>query len=336
VALAVAIIDRHATVIDRDIFTVPGHLLLSSRWASTFADPAVQAGPIQLLLFGLTGPVRPSAAASTALLTIVVECGVVAGSMAVAGMLLRGRPGERVLLMAVGLVVALSGIIHSTLVSGHPADAAIPLMWIAAACQARRGRTVVAGMLLGLSAGWEVWGVLGAPVAFLASGRRETARILGVQALVFLVMFGPFLLAGRFNMFRYQWHVSANSPLLLFLRRGSTFPWIGRLAQGAAAAAAGWAVARRRPSLRGRAWQVAGVIVLVRLLLDPVEFLYYWIAPQIITVIAVAEVVGFALAKRTSAQARPVDLAACRAPRSANASLSSSRSENIPVSGPPR
>ena len=58
---------------------------------------------------------------------------------------------------------------------GHAAEAAIPLFWVWGAVLARRDRTWAGAVVLGLSAGWEPWGVLGAPLLLL---NRHPRRLL--------------------------------------------------------------------------------------------------------------------------------------------------------------
>ena len=55
---------------DSALFVAAGRMLLSSHWRDAFADSSIQAGPLQLALFGSVGR-------SLAVLSIVVGVGVV-------------------------------------------------------------------------------------------------------------------------------------------------------------------------------------------------------------------------------------------------------------------
>src|SRR5207237_6993433 len=108
-------------------------------------------------------------------------------------------------------------------VDGHPADAVSPLIWVLAALEARRGRALRAGALIGLSAGLEVWGVLGAPVLLLAPRLREAVKGWAMEAAVVVALFAPFVLAGEFRMFDYEWRVADGTLLGLVLTPGTHF-----------------------------------------------------------------------------------------------------------------
>ena len=114
--------------------------MLSGHWRDTYADPWLQAGPLEMLVC-LLGKLL--------------------------GMSARGVP------------VALAARSHSgssaTCGTGAiPSELFIALMWLLAAQAARRKRMLLAGCILGLSAGFETWGLLGAPVLFLLPQLRRT------------------------------------------------------------------------------------------------------------------------------------------------------------------
>jgi hypothetical protein len=280
VAPWIAIEGGSANLSDTQYFVVAGRTLLSGHWAAAFSSPRVQAGPFELALYGAFGRLSALSGIGVGrLLAPVVELGVVALVVAVVGRLLADEPMRRAVQGTVGTLAAVAGVPSMVFTGGHPADAVIPLLWLLAGDEARRGRDLRAVLIVGLSANVELWGALGAPVLLLVAHRR---RILGDAALLVGVTLGPlvpFALAGSVRMFHYRWLVSKGSLVGLFLTPGATFPWTLRLLQGALALAAGAAVAWR---MRRRDFSVCAVplaIVGVRLLLDPeLGFSYYFAA----------------------------------------------------------
>src|SRR5213592_345035 len=179
-AAGVAYVDRGTDPGDLVYFVHRGEHLLSSGWASTFADPMLQSGPLQLVVFG--------AVRNLTALAFVVELSVAALVLYVAG---RIRASDRVRLV-VGLLAVGAGLTHIAFVDGHPAEAIVPLLWVLAAIWAREDRMFAAGALLGLSAGLELWGVLGVPVLLLAP-RLRRAGIGGLAAAgVVVLQLAPF------------------------------------------------------------------------------------------------------------------------------------------------
>src|SRR2546427_6765717 len=114
-AAAVAYVDRGTDPGDLVYFVHKGEHLLSSGWAKTFADPMLQSGPLQLVVFG---GVRNLAA-----LAYVIELAVAALLLYVLGRL---GAGDRVRLI-VGLLAVAAGLTHIAFVDGHPAEALVPL-----------------------------------------------------------------------------------------------------------------------------------------------------------------------------------------------------------------
>jgi hypothetical protein len=180
------------------------------------------------------------------------------------------------LLALAGLLAVATGLTTHVFDAGHPADALLPLLWIVAAAEARRGRGVRAAVLVGLSAGFETWGVLGIAVLACAPSLRSALRaapiVVGVAAALFL----PFVLAGHFAMGSYRWVVMGRSLLGHVVAPGTAFGWPLRLAQGGLAVAAGLGVARTARSSPHALWLVPLVVVLVRIALDPLQSGYYF------------------------------------------------------------
>src|SRR4029079_10199594 len=188
-------LDRGTDPGDLIYFVHRGEALLSHAWADTFADPMLPSGPLQLLVFGA---VRHFGA-----LAFLLEVGVAALLLFVLG---RVGVGDRVRLAA-GLLAVAVGFTHGTFVDGHPAEAITPLLWVLAAMWAREDRVFRAGAWIGLSAGLELWGVLGVPVLLLAPRLRRSVLRSSVTAGVVVAQLAPFVLAGEFRMFELEWHV---------------------------------------------------------------------------------------------------------------------------------
>ena len=283
-AAAVALLVHPGDTGDLAFFVHTSEKLFSG-WAGLFADPNVQVGPLQLLLFRI-GDLAGA-------LALLVQMGTAALLWVTAGRLL---PKRRVRFGVCLAAVAL-GLTYGAYQDGHPAQVVIPLLWVLAACDAREGRVVRAGALVGLSAGLEAWGVLGAVVLVLAPHLRAAVRGLAVQIGVSTALFLPFVAAGEFRMFEYRWRVNGDTLLGLVVEPGSDFTWSMRLAQGlvAVTAGAGVALALRR-SLHA-VWLAPLTVVAVRLVLDPVRYPWYWLAVQTLALLGAAALLtspGFA------------------------------------------
>jgi hypothetical protein len=264
-AAAVASLDRGTDAGDLVYFMHRGEQLLSSRWAHTFADPILQSGPLQLVVFG--------AVRNLPALAFVVELGVAALLLVVLGRL---GVADRWRLAA-GLVAVGAGLTHLAFADGHPAEAVVPLLWVLAALWAREDRVAAAGALIGVSAGLELWGVLGAVVLLLAPELRRAALGLCVEGVVVVAQLAPFAIAGELRMFDRKWDVTTGTFLSLFVSPGTPFDWPLRLVQAALAVGAGAAVALKRRRSVHAVWLAPLVMVLVRILLDPVSFAWYWL-----------------------------------------------------------
>lgn len=271
VAAACLAASRHLTIgDDGNLFVKAGRTLLSSHWSHAFALSNVQAGPLQLALFGSLG--RADRALSLVLATAIVLLVVAAAR--------RVGVENPFLLCGVGLVAVATGLTGVGYSFGHPADAVLPLLWIFAAVEARRGRTLRAGLIVGLSAGLETWGILGVAVLALAPRRRDAGAGVLVAAGLALALFLPFMLGGHFEMWSFRWYVYRPSPLSMLVAPATPYGWPLRLAQGAFAVGAGLGVARLLRDTPHALWAVPLAIVAAKLLLDPDLYSYYLAAPQ--------------------------------------------------------
>jgi hypothetical protein len=249
---------------------------------SWFADPSVQVGPVQLLVFRLGD--------LAGVLALVVQLLAAALFWVASGRLLAGR--DPWLRFAVCVAAVALGLSYGAYQDGHPAQVLLPLLWVLAGCDAREGRTVRAGVLVGLSAGFEVWGVLGAVVFVLAPEARAALRGLATEVGVAAGLFLPFLVAGELRMLDFHWQVNGDTLLSLVVSPGTDFTWPMRLAQGLAALAAGAGVAWwQRRSLHA-VWLAPLTVVAVRMALDPVRYPWYWLAAQTLVLLGAAELLA--------------------------------------------
>ena len=247
-----------------------------------FADPGVQVGPLQLAAFRLGD--------LAGVLALLVQLGVAALFWVASGRLLAGR--EPWLRFAVCMAAVALGLTYGAYQDGHPAQVVVPLLWVLAGCDAREGRTVRAGLLVGLSAGFEVWGVLGAVVFVLGPEVRSALRGLAVELGVAAALFVPFVLAGEFRMLDYHWQVNSDTLLGFVLAHGTAFTWPMRLAQGLAALVAGACVAWSLRRTVHAVWLAPLTVVVIRLALDPVRYPWYWLALQTLVLLGAADLLA--------------------------------------------
>ena len=133
-----------------------------------------------------------------------------------------------------------------------------------------------AGVLLGLSAGLETWGLLGAPILFLIPSFRRTV-LAGILAVaVAAAIYIPFAVGGDFHMFDLHWSIAGGFPARIF-GQSTPYTWHMRLAEAVIVVAFGSVLAlaiRRRTS--AAPWIVPAATSILRLFLDPVRYPYYW------------------------------------------------------------
>ena len=271
-----AYLDRGKDPGDLIYFVHKGEQLLSGGWANTFSDPMLQSGPLQLVVFG--------AVRNLAALAFVLELTVAILLLYVLG---RVQVGDRIRLL-VGVLAVAAGLTQGAFVDGHPADAIVPLLWVLAGLYAREDRLLLAGALIGVSAGLELWGVLGAVVLLLAP-RLKRAFVGGlVETCVVVAMLAPFALAGSFRMFDHRWRVATGTILGLVVEPGTHFDWKLRLLQSALALAVGAAVATGLRRSVHALWLAPLGLVIVRLVLDPLSFGWYFLEPEALVLVGAA------------------------------------------------
>jgi hypothetical protein len=288
--VAAVAVDAPGVTIDNLYFLNSARTLLSAHWLSTFGDPGLQSGPLQILLIGCSARLGAAVALSQ---STSMAIGEAVSLMAL--LLLAARrvvaPGLRAAALAAVAVAALgSGLIHSAYFYGHPAQVIIPCCWLLGAQAARGRRGLLAGIYVGVAACFETWGVLGIAVVFLAAEIRSAARGLASLTTVLALVYGPFVLLGPFRMFEYRWRVGPHTLASLVVGTGEPFSWSMRLAQGGASLLAGVAAALLLRRFRSSIWLVPLAIASVRIVLDPSLAAWYLLAPQAIAVLGAAEI----------------------------------------------
>jgi hypothetical protein len=269
---------------DLPYFAHAARTLFSSRWADTFADPSLQVGALQLILVGICDRIG-----GLGFLAYAFQIALAAFIVFVVGRLLRGRPHRIAFQALAGFAAVMLGMTAEAYSYGHPAQVAVPLMWVLAALDARDGRTFRSGAWLGLSAGLELWGVLGAPALLLAPVFRRALGGFAAQVFVTGALYLPFVLGGDFRMFDYRWKVEGWTLVRFLVPAGSDFPWGLRLLQGAVALIVGGALALALRRTERAVWTVPLGIVAVRLLLDPTLYSWYWLGLETLALVAAVE-----------------------------------------------
>jgi hypothetical protein len=263
-------------------FALWGSTLVSHNALHTFHDPQLQAAPLELVLAWFANTVGGGPAGFAIVLDVVSMAAVAAGAF----VLLGRRAAGLAVFGAVSVVLLIPGEAYR----GHPAEPLIGVLWLLAAREARRGRAALAGAYIGLSACFELWGVLGVTALALAPDVRRCARGLLPAVALPAVSLLPFVLAGDFRMLHFHWLVHQGAPLLL-LGSGHAFTWPFRLVEAAVVTLGGASVAlalRRRPEA---IFLVPAATVILRIALDPIANFYYWDTLRLIAAIGVAQLV---------------------------------------------
>jgi hypothetical protein len=292
-------------------FAAAGEAMVRGDLGSVYADPWMQAGPFEILgslaMLPLPFEHHNSFLEDSGFGAMIPVC-LVGGTLIVAvlGFTLRwarrvgGLPPAPVLVF---LTVALGFVLRlpwRTFEGGHLAQVAVPFCWLWAAHAATRGRVAPAGLMVGLSAGWEPWGVLAAPVLLLdpATDLRHWRPVTGTAARLLrggfalavgaVLPYVPFAATGRFTLFDHQWFALRGSLVGLWLGETEPVGWGLRLGQGGLALLAGGAVALALRGRRESLWAVPTAVQLVRLLLDPLALDYYWFPLLVLALVALA------------------------------------------------
>lgn len=290
VALGAALLEVHTTGPSSDgpYFAIAGRRLLSASGLHLYAARGLQAGPLQVGAFGvlarLTAALHLPEDPTYAVLSTLASTALVVG-------------GVRALRRHVGLAVSptaelLSGVLAmgwllttEVYTSGHPAELVIPALWIAAAVLAVNNRTVWAGLLIGLGAGFETWSLLGVPVLAVSGRLPGIAKGLAAAAAVAVAMYLPFVIAGPFRMGQAVWNVAPGSLVHALDPGLATFPWSARLLQSLAVVLVGtlaWWSARRSPSGAALSvWLVPAALAMAKAISEPSGYDWYWLPAEV-------------------------------------------------------
>lgn len=300
-ALAASLVAGRFEPADLALLADAGESLARGRLDRVYADPAVQAGPLTLLLLAvLRGTTRWSADLGVSL-QIAALCALVAGCTVAAVRLAVPRPGavRGVAMLGAGVGALLYGTL--ILQEAHPSHPLIALLWLLAARAARDGRPVAVGLLLGTACALDTWGILAAGVVLALGPWRSMARAVLVAAAVVAVWWGPFVIAGL-HAFAYRWPADPGSiPGLLFA--GAAVSWWWRAAQGVVAGVAGALTAWRLRDSPHLPWVLPCVVVAARLPLDPVWYPYYEIPVSMMAIVGLAALFASAERRRAAAVA---------------------------------
>lgn len=272
--------------VDGPYFTAAGRSLLSGSGLHAYAARGLQAGPWQVAGFGLlsrlTDLVRlPDDATFAVLSSLASTAAVIAGVR-----WLRRRCG----LSASPVAELLAGVLAigwqlatSVYTSGHVAELVIPIVWVAGAGIARDDRVLVAGLLIGLAAGFETWAVLGAPVLLLAPTWAARAKAVAALMAVTAATYLPFVLAGPFRMGDATWAVSRHSLIHAIDPNLATFPWTARLVQSVVVVGVGvfgWLLLRHRCGPTA-VWVIPALIAMSKAISEPSGYDWYWLPAQL-------------------------------------------------------
>jgi hypothetical protein len=271
----------HSSVMsDENAFAAAGRVMFSGSWRHTYADPWLQAGPLELLLTSLGHwlggtfggvPIAMNVIGATALMATAI--------------FVLGARWAQVLVVGFGAIGL--GIITDMYEIGHPSELFIALAWVLAARSARRGNVVAAGAIVGVSAWFETWGVLGLTVLLLLPTLRGAVNAGAIACAVGAVIYVPFALGGDFHMFHEQWTIAGGVDAIVFGRM-HPFTWGMRVTEAAVVCGIGGGLAlgiRRWPF---SIWVVPAATSLCRIVLDPTRYGYYWDTALVLMLIGIA------------------------------------------------
>lgn len=254
---------------DASLFAAAGEQLLSPRGAQVLADPALQVGPLYLLVVGLGSRLAGLAGAP-------VETGAaLLAAWTVAAVLLMLERGTEPAAARWGLHVhvLLGGPLAVALVAGHVEDLLAVLLVALAGVALHRNAPVLAGLSVGAAACTKLWALL-ALAALLCAPSAGRWRALTVACGAVVVVHLPFLPAARTHALR--WSVEEPSLLASLVPAGTPVTSLGRLLQLAVGLLLVAGLLRRSQWDARLRWTVPAAVVLARLVTDPHVLPYYW------------------------------------------------------------
>jgi len=270
------------------LFGPAGAALLRGDFSQVLSNPGTQAGPFELAPYGVAHLLRVHGTIGWTVFYVVLIFLVCVAFFTIALLPLSRLDGRLVLYGSIGvaLFAILGSVLSTAVLLGHPADVLIPALWVAAGVFARRDRAVLCALLIGLSVGFEVWGILGAPIILLAPAPRLVRSAIAAVVVV-VVLYAPLLIAGHFATFAFKWMVSRSTLWGVAFPGLADFPWPLRVVQAALAVAVGLVVTLLLRDRVAVIWLVPFAIIAVRLLLDPLLLDYYWVSAAAVGLLAV-------------------------------------------------
>lgn len=250
------------------LYSGTGKTMLSGAWAHTFHDPRVQAAPLELFCSRALHLIAGTSHVALAIATETILCAALI-------LTFRSVVGRRSIPLVLFIAAAIAlGPIPDAYATGHYAEPVAGILWLLAARHARAGRVELAGLLIGISAGFELWGVLGVTVLALAPSLRRAVRGVVIAAAIPGLMLVPFMLAGDFHMLSFHWYVEGG-PIHVILG-GRSFGWPLRLLQAGTTVVLVGGLARLIRRSPASILIIPAATTFVRLLLDPLGMFYYW------------------------------------------------------------
>jgi hypothetical protein len=271
----------HSSVMsDENAFAAAGRVMFSGDWRHTYADPWLQAGPLELLLTSLGHWLGSTFGGVPIAMNVIGATALMATAIYVLG----ARWAQ---VLVVGLGAIGLGVITDMYEIGHPSELFIALAWLLAARAARRGNVLAAGALVGVSAWFETWGLLGLTVLLLLPTLRGSVKAGVLACAVGAAIYAPFALGGDFHMFHEQWTIAGGLDAMVFGRM-QPFTWGMRVAEAAIVCGVGGGLAlgiRRWPF---SIWVVPAATSICRIVLDPTRYGYYWDTALVLMLIGIA------------------------------------------------
>lgn len=273
---------------DLGTIAAAGEKILSSNWTRAFADPVVQVGPLQAVLWGgLRIASHATGIAPELVFSLATHLGVLLATLFLFRLISEQAEGIEIRELILGLFLLAWGLTSQAYYSGHPEEIWVGLLWVVAARESRQGSSWRGGAAIALCAAIKQWGILGLPLLLISREPKKIAQnvalVLGGVACFYL----PFVLSGHYATLGFTWEIESYS-LVHLLGFSGEFTWWMRLVQGALTLLVGVVLAVVRPNIRGVEWLLPLQLITLRLILDPLSFAYYWLAVEVIVLIGIA------------------------------------------------
>lgn len=291
--VAAALADWRDLPADYLLFVRSGSSLLTGHLTRVFSDPSVQTGPLTAALFGTWHACMGALRLPEAPATVLALCSLNTVALIVCARRVVGPgPARGGSTLAAGVLALLFGTL--SIDDAHPTHALIAMLWFFAARSARK-QDVRCGLLIGLAAGLDSWGVLG--VGVLLVDLRTSRRSLALASAVALLLWAPFVLAGRFHSGQMQWMpVPGSLPALLLGHH--PVPWGYRLVQGGLVLLLGCALALLLDKSPNLDWLLPAALIAARIATDPLHYRYYDMPLVILLLVGVVGLLAHPLADR--------------------------------------